>query len=377
VAAQGGFDIVVTNPPYVRQEQLGANAKERLRRGFPEVPATADLYVYFFALAQQLLRPGGVGCLLSSNKWLRATYGAALRRELTERQALRQVHDFGDQALFPATAYPALVVWQQQPPDAVPTAWTGVGRAGIDRRRMEKAGPRLGELVGRQMYRGILTGLNAAFHVDRRTAERLVTADARSADLLKPLLRGQEVRRFELQPVSHWLVWTYAGVPLAEYPAVKSHLRRFEARARARRDQGEHWWELRACRYYDVFGQTKIVYPEIARGPRFVIDHAGYFPADTVHVIASDDWYLLGVLNSATAWHYLADEASTIRGGYVRCKPQYLARLPVPVARRGERSAIARLARRAQELRAMPEIGDDNGRIERELDERVAALYGF
>jgi len=113
-----GFDVVLTNPPYVRQELLGRELKQALEKRYPEVyRGTADLYVYFYARALHLLRAGGVGSFISSNKWLRAGYGKKLRQHLAAQATLDMIVDFGDLPLFTATAYPLIILFRQEPPD--------------------------------------------------------------------------------------------------------------------------------------------------------------------------------------------------------------------------------------------------------------------
>jgi hypothetical protein len=395
VFAQGGFDIVVTNPPYVRQElidrQLGAGYKRRLQARYPDVyPSTADLYVAFYGRAMQLLRPGGVGCFISSDKWLRAAYGEKLRQALLDRQRVRLVVDFGELPVFHAAADVAIVLWENAERGEHPTRWAqvrdlaacdaeGVGahvaRIGLDvpagqfgagkprlarpdraarLERMARAGPRLGELPGVTIYRGVLTGLNEAFVIDRATRDRLVADDPASAELLKPLLVGDDVRRYELHFRERYLVWTYIGVPIERYPAVLRHLERFEERAQRRYDKGEHWWELRACDYYDAFARPKIVWPVIAKEQRFALDFGGLFLNDKCFFISSEDYYLLAVLNSAAAIDYLRGVCSVLgdedAGGRIELREVFVRQLPIPEAPAAERAAVAALARQAQAL---------------------------
>jgi type I restriction-modification system DNA methylase subunit len=107
---------VLANPPYVRHELLG-DYKEVLKPIYPEVyNGLADLYVYFYARAHQLLRNGGVSCFISSNKWLRAGYGEKLRQHLLDAQAFSLVVDFGELPIFQTAAtFPAIFLWQKQP----------------------------------------------------------------------------------------------------------------------------------------------------------------------------------------------------------------------------------------------------------------------
>src|SRR3712207_733658 len=126
VSKQGGFDIILANPPYVRME-LFKDAKPILRKNFPLVHSDrADLYVYFFARAHELLKPGGVSCFISSNKWLRTGYGENLRRYLLDEQAFQLVVDFGELPIFIAATFPAIFLWRKEKRDRMPTAWAVV-----------------------------------------------------------------------------------------------------------------------------------------------------------------------------------------------------------------------------------------------------------
>ncbi|HOY53750.1 MAG TPA: Eco57I restriction-modification methylase domain-containing protein, partial [Opitutaceae bacterium] len=127
LGAGGGFDIIVANPPYVRMELIKPQ-KPVLRKRFPHVHAErADLYVYFYARAHELLRPGGVAAFISSNKWLRAGYGESLRQHLLDAQAFRLVMDFGELGVFDTAATDAAIfVWQKQARETTSTAWAMV-----------------------------------------------------------------------------------------------------------------------------------------------------------------------------------------------------------------------------------------------------------
>ncbi|MGI6207761.1 MAG: Eco57I restriction-modification methylase domain-containing protein, partial [Anaerolineae bacterium] len=198
VFSSGGFDIVITNPPYVRQELI-RDAKPVLKRLYPDVySGTADLYVYFYLRALQLLKPGGVLCFISSNKWMRAAYGERLRRHLSQDTTVQTIIDFGDLPVFTATAYPCIVLarkekpspqhtiqaltvtdisavqrlaeevgfraWQQPQASMRPQGWSLARPAVLALMdKLRASGQPLGKHVHGRFYRGILTGFNAAF----------------------------------------------------------------------------------------------------------------------------------------------------------------------------------------------------------------------
>jgi type I restriction-modification system DNA methylase subunit len=464
----GGFDIVLANPPYVRME-LFKPIKPILKRNFPDVHAErADLYVYFYDRTQQLLKPGGVGCFISSNKWLRAGYGENLRKKLLDGQAFHLIVDFGDLPVFKAKAYPAIFVWQKNSRGVVSTVWANIkdlnqcyvegvreyvnrignilpaSYFGLGATRltdsadsslittMEASGPKLTELIRGKFFYGIKTGLNEAFVINKDTYTRFLEGDPSSSEVTKPLLTGDDVRRYEVHFRNNYLIYLTRGTNISHYPAIKNHLLKYRPKLESRAAKQE-WYELQQAQsaYAVYFDAPKIIYPDIGKELRFALDKSGGYGNDTTFMIPTGDWYLLGVLNSESVWFYLTKIVAEIRGGYVRFKAQYLQGLPIPDASTADRQLVARLAQATQTLHTQrrqrveqflrdlgsspaesssrnpleqpwtlkPEeftkrakhaplelfhdardetasLTEQITRIEREIDERVAALYG-
>ena len=395
---EGGFDLVLANPPYVRQElitsELGADYKESLKKLFPEAfVGTADLYVAFYARAHQLLRPDGVACFISSNKWLRAGYGEKLCQHLLDQQAFHLVVDFGELPVFQTAAtFPAIFLWQKRDRGKLPTQWavvkdldecyqegirehiTRIAEAlpatqfGKEKPRlvsrataslhhnMEASGLTLGEYVDGDIYFGIKTGLNAALIIDRTTRDQFVEENPRNLEIIKPLLVGDNVRHYEIHYRDRYLIWTYIGVSIEDYPAVFNYLQKYQHQLMGRSDQGYHWWELRSCAYYDEMSGPKIIYPDIGNRARFCLDEHDYFVEATAFLIPKNNWFLLGVLNSTTALEYVKTKAAVLgdedNAGRVRFKKQYMEKLPIPVASTIEQEAVAQNAQISQRLHA-------------------------
>ncbi|MGH2346897.1 MAG: Eco57I restriction-modification methylase domain-containing protein, partial [Chloroflexota bacterium] len=337
-----GFDAVIGNPPYIRQEGLTAD-KPFLQAAFPEVyHGVADLSVYFFAQALALLRPGGRTSFINSNSWLRANYATPLRAHLRTGVTVEQVIDLGDNRVFADApdVYPAIHLFSRVMPPAEHTARTAVfgrgeGIADLARQVKEReisttkhdqddsgwqlgaapgralfaklmAGGRpLGEVVEGRMYRGVLTGLNEAFIVNQNTRDQLLAADPSCAAVIKPILRGEDLRPWYQEDEGHWMIllpsgWTgdAFGQGLSEadawprfqgrYPAIAAHLWPFRDAANRRQDKGRYWWELRSCDYYDAFQQPKILWPDIAKLPRFSWDGSGYYLGNTGYIANTD-----------------------------------------------------------------------------------------
>jgi len=298
-AVEAGFDIVTGNPPYVRQEKI-KDQKDDLKPHYPETyTGTADLYVYFYDRALQLLRPNGILSYITSNKWYRAGYGEKLRAYLGKTTTLIHAIDFGDAPVFTAIAYPTIVIARKAVPSPKhafralnwdPTTpnteianfaafyaakstrvaqnslsadcWRFMPRKGQDLLgRIRAAGTPLGEFVHGRFYYGIKTGLNEAFVVGRATRDRLIAEDPKSEEILKPFLRGRDVKRWRTEYEDMWLIllessenkhhpWSDKPFPKAEkvfketWPSIHAHFEPMRSKLVERQDQGKYHWEL-------------------------------------------------------------------------------------------------------------------------------------
>ncbi|MBX0330692.1 Eco57I restriction-modification methylase domain-containing protein, partial [Oscillochloris sp. ZM17-4] len=353
-----GFDIIIANPPYVRQEQI-SELKPYFKATYPETySGTADLFVYFFHQGLNLLRHGGRLVYITNNKWLRAGYGENLRGFLAAQTVVEQLVDFGHSPIFEgADVFPAIVVLEK-PTNGVPTnrqvcvadfprealggdaldvyirehsravpqarlssaAWS-LENASIDdlMAKIRQACVPLGEYAGVKPYRGVLTGFNEAFLIDTPTKERLVRDDPRAAEIIKPYLRGQDIKRWSPEWDGLWMIvlkssenaaWPWRNKPEHQaetifqqtFPALHAFMKPTEARLRARQDKGHYWWELRSCAYYDAFESPKLMYQEIQFHSVYSRDATGFFSNNKVFFLEKDDLYLLAILNSPLMW---------------------------------------------------------------------------
>ena len=359
-----GFDAVVGNPPYIRQEELGD------RKPFLETYQTyssfADLYVYFIEQAHELVRKHGRFGMITSNKFMRANYGRGLRLYLLTNTALNEIVDFGELPVFEdAAAMTAILLAQRESVDAQAFRFTQMQTLDFDSLEAEinRIGKQLNqEALGEnwtlvpadeirilnkirensttltrycegEIRRGVTTGFNEAFIIDAETRNCLIDEDPRSAEIIKPCVAGDDIRKYEIQFRERYLIWTYIGVPITQYPAVFNHLQQFEGKLVKRKDQGEHWWELRSCTYYDDFEKPKIVYPDIGMSCRFCFDESGLFLTNNAYLIPASDLYLLALLNSHLTFYYLKHICMVLgdadRGGRLRFIYQYMRDLPI------------------------------------------------
>jgi hypothetical protein len=229
--ADGGFDAVVGNPPYVRQEGLGDD-KVAFKALYEAFNSIADLYTYFIERSHVLLRPNGRFSMITANKFMRANYGAALRTFLTTKIKLEALIDFGDLPVFgDATTYPIIIVSAKAQRNGMSiayalmknldfdrlnkvvesiaskmpeSAFSGAGwslssadvQSVFDKLKDSHVSISLAEYIGGKIQYGIKTGFNEAFVIDQATRDRLITQDPRSAEIIKPFLVGENVHKY-------------------------------------------------------------------------------------------------------------------------------------------------------------------------------------
>lgn len=419
---KGGFDIVIANPPYIRQEQI-KELKQQLQKQYKCYTSTADIYVYFYERGKQILNDNGTLAYISSNKYFRSGYGEGLRRLLCENCRISQIIDFGDAPVFEAIAYPSIIIlknirpsenevnvftWQPGPNLA---EFASVVRTGSYRmpqkeltsdgwrlesplalrllEKLRRAGKPLGDYVNGRFYRGILTGLNEAFVVDRATRDRLIADHPSSNEVLKPFLRGKDVKRWAVSFAEQYLIkfessenkhhpWSGKSAIEAEklfaqtYPAVYKRFVAYRDELKERQDQGTYYWELRSCKYWREFEGTKIIYPDIAQNSEFAFDESGYYLANTLYLMPTDRLWLLGLLNSSTVFWFYTKISTQIRGGFVRFIAQYVSQIPIPES--GQTAIIETLVKQILNAKSKDPEADISD-LEHQINQLVYQLY--
>jgi type I restriction-modification system DNA methylase subunit len=374
IMKDGGFDAVIGNPPYVRQEGL-TDLKPYFEKRFSVYNGVADLYVYFIEKGVSLLRQGGFFSYIVANKWFRANYGKPLRQWMKQQHIL-EIIDFGDLPVFKqATTYPCIVVIQKKAPGPFfrasiiktlnfsdlqahvrqyhhdvrqdtldESGWSLANQNSQDVfDKLHKTGIPLGEYVDGKIYYGIKTGLNEAFVIDDATRQKLIADDPKSVEVIKPFLAGRDIKRYTpLVTEKHLILFprgftntmtSAAGrqwdLMQKEYPAIASHLEPFREKAEKRCDKGDYWWELRTCDYYDEFEKPKIIVPAIVKSASYAYDTDGFYSNDKTTIIPTTNKYLLGLIGSKVLDYYMHSISSTKQGGYFEYKPMYISKLPI------------------------------------------------
>jgi hypothetical protein len=382
VFTEGGFDVVLGNPPYVRMERI-KTIKSYLEKRYEVVSDRADLYCYFFERGLRLLKPGGRLGFISSNTFFKTGSGKPLRDYLLREATLEGIVDFGDLQIFEGvTTYPAILTMKRGAApkghdlrfwkvDAVPEAnfqatWekaagpypqSALGAASWElenpalralRDKIRAGRKTLKDVYGSPLY-GIKTGLNAAFVIDNATKERLCAQDPWSADLLKPFLEGKDLKRWRAEPRGLWLIYIpQRRVNIDDYPAIRDWLLPFKAALEARATKQE-WFELQQAQeaYSPFFQPPKIAYGHFQDQPIYSMETTGAYSNNKTYFIPKGGWDLLPVLNSKVIWFDFCSRTTAVRGGWREATAQHIEPLPMPSISDTAKSELGRLAEKA------------------------------
>jgi len=406
---KGGFDVVIGNPPYLRMERikpLTPYLKQQYRLATPR----ADVFIYFFERAVDLLRVKGALGFISSGTFTRTQAGVLLRDYLRDHTTLQVFVDFGDTPVFEGiTAYPAiLVLTKEEPPsehvvqgivadtlgtsdvkeiirsqgilvaqkDLDSSAWRFEDRRILAlRRKILAAGMPLGEYCGGQIYRGVVTGFNEAFLIDQNTHDLLVAQNPQCEKILSPLLEGKDLKPWYYEWRKLWLIYTYHGIDMAPYPAVLGYLYTFKFGLEQRSTAGLHkWYELQQPQqaYIPAFESPKIVWPNLQNSPRYSFDFDHFYVRSPACLLPTTDWMILAILNSTVGWYWMRSTAIVRQSGWIEAQTQYVANVPVPFVSGEDRRIITKLAQSLSERDCLNRLA-----LEAELNERVMLLYGL
>ncbi|MBD2149701.1 Eco57I restriction-modification methylase domain-containing protein [Pseudanabaena sp. FACHB-1277] len=376
-----GFDIVIGNPPYVRQEQI-KELKPTLQKQFSCYTGVADLFVYFFERGYQLLNTGGVLSYICSNKYFRSGYGEKLRDFLGKNTTIQQLVDFGDTDVFTAIAYPSIILfskekaskdarlkalsWKQtetlnefptvfdaqnflMPQSALKAdGWRLENTQVLDLlTKLRNAGKPLGEYVNGKFYRGILTGFNEAFVIDQATRDKLISEHPSSAEVIKPLLRGRDVKRWSLDYQDLWLIFTRRGTDIKKYPAIEKHLGQYKQQLTpsvGRKAGNYKWHDIQDnVAYWEEFEKPKIIYPNICKRNEFAWDESGYYTNQKAFIIPCNDKTLLAILNSSVMTFLFDKLLPKLQGDFYEPSSIFMKDFPIPTATEAEQKAIETL----------------------------------
>jgi len=381
-----GFDIVIGNPPYIQIQKFSGQQiqKDLEKQQFETFAKTGDIYCLFYEKGYRLLKNGGGLCFITSNKWMRANYGKKLRSFFSTKTNPLVLIDFSSFHVFETATVDTNILLFEKAKNRKTTlackaeqaitqhtnfekmvenckiilddlnsdSWIIVGKDDfVVKRQIDEVGVPLKDWDITLNY-GIKTGFDVAFIIDGKIKDQLVKSDIKNQDLLKPILKGKDIKRYQINFSDLWLINCHNGydnispVNIDDYPFLKDHLERIEHQrttgilgkknqnARglfAREDQGKTPYNLRNCAYISDFFKLKIVWGNLALSAQFALADPDVFINAPSNMITSNQVkYLLAVLNSKVGDYYIRSLGVTRNGGYFEYKPMFVEKLPIP-----------------------------------------------
>ncbi|GAA9257313.1 hypothetical protein TH0127_02290 [Helicobacter pylori] len=425
-----GFDCIIGNPPYIRQEQI-REIKPLLQKQYPDFyNSTADIYTYFFALSYRLLKDRGFNAFITSNKYARAKYGAKLRELLLKKTTIVSYMELNALKVFESATVDTSIMSfiKQDPPkesdfryyeptpddkndlksarflpmkqNALSTeSFIFADATLLDLRdKMESVGTPLKDW-DIQIYRGILTGANEAFIIPTEKREEILNAcktqeeRKRTDALIKPILRGKDIKRYSYEWAGEWVINTHNGytsnfkfkippIDIEKYPAIKAYLDSHWDTIATRCDQGDTPYHLRNCAYLEDFEKEKIVYPCImAKEPCFVYEEKGFYAPAPANIITGDKIeikFITALLNSKCI--YFAMRKFYMGGGIEgELKTNNLEKIPIPKITPQNQKLADKITDCAKAILEAKEKDPkaNTQKLEKEIDALVYQLYNL
>ncbi|GAA7700587.1 class I SAM-dependent DNA methyltransferase [Helicobacter pylori] len=427
-----GFDCIIGNPPYIRQEHI-KDIKPLLQKQYPDFyNSTADIYTYFFALSYHLLKKKGFNAFITSNKYARAKYGAKLRELLLKKTTIVSYMELNALKVFESAAVDTSIMSfiKQEPPKDKESSFNYYEPTPDDKNNLKKtrtlsmrqnalstesfifADSTLLDLrdkmesVGTplkdwdiQIYRGILTGANEAFIITTEKREEILNACKTQEErkhtekLIKPILRGKDIKRYSYEWADLWVINTHNGytsnlkfkippIDIEKYPATKAHLDSHYDTIATRSDQGDTPYHLRNCAYLEDFEKEKIVYPCImAKEPCFVYEEKGFYAPAPANIITGDKMeikYITALLNSK--YIYFAMRKFYMGGGIEsELKTNNLEKIPIPKITPQNQELARKITDGVKQILALKEKDPkaNTQELEKEIDALVYQLYNL
>ncbi|GHS11907.1 type II restriction endonuclease Eco57I subunit R [Helicobacter pylori] len=423
-----GFDCIIGNPPYIRQEHI-KEIKPLLQKQYPNFyNSTADIYTYFFALSYRLLKDKGFNAFITSNKYARAKYGAKLRELLFKKTTIVSYMELNALKVFESATVDTSIMnfIKQEPPkesrfkyyeptpndkDDLKSARSLLMKQNalstesfifadatlLDLRdKMESVGTPLKDW-NIQIYRGILTGANEAFIIPTEKREEILNAcktqeeRKRTEALIKPILRGKDIKRYSYEWAGEWVIATFPSLKLDidDYPSLKTYLSQFRPRIDqsgekdCRKKTNNQWFETQdTIAYHEDFEKEKIVYPCImAKEPCFVYEEKGFYAPAPANIITGDKIeikYITALLNSKCI--YFAMRKFYMGGGIEgELKTNNLEKIPIPKITPQNQKLAHKITDCAQAILEAKEKDPkaNTQKLEKEIDALVYELYNL
>ncbi len=399
------FDIVIGNPPYIRHESI-KEFKLQFQQAFSVFVGTADIYTYFYEKGVELLNDNGHLCYITSNKWMRAKYGEKLRGFFKDKTQLKQIIDFEGQQIFEnatvdtnillcgktANTQPDFAYQKKLPDENNPLFNMVIGDLSANaytlqapeilalKKKIEQIGTPLKDWDIRINY-GIKTGFNEAFIIDTAKRDELIAADPKSAEIIKPVLRGRDIKAYQHHWAGLWIINSHNGdknnapINIDDYPVIKNHLDQYYPQLEKRQDKGITPYNLRNCAYLAEFEKEKIVYPNMTKFLPFIYENEGVYTNQKCFIITGNSLkYLTAYLNSKLFKCVFRDNFPELQGGTRELSKVFFEQLPIPqISKPAQQPFIALV----DKILTAKQQAQDTRTLETEIDKMVYGLYSL
>lgn len=416
-----GFDVVIGNPPYVQLQKIDAIRKSELEnQNYETYEKTGDLYQVFYENGLNALKNCGVLVLITSNKWMRANYGKSTRQFFANNASIKTLIDFYGIQIFDATVDTnILIVSKEKGNNKIPIckirkdlgelsnianyvnintvilnapserAWTAYDAAEYKLiQKIENQGVQIKDWKIK-INRGILTGCNEAFILTKITKDKIIDEDAKSAEIIRPILRGEDIKAYVPKFSDLYLIATFPSLNLNidKYKGIKKHLEKFKEQIepkpknfkgdkwKGRKTGAYEWFETQdSIAYFEDFSKPKIIYPNMTKFLPFVYDETiGYLCNDKAFIISGERLkYLTGILNSSLWKFAFKDRFPELLGETRELRKVFFDKIPIKKPIKNFEKQIEKLV---DEILKNKKSNQDTTSLEKEIDVLVYKLY--
>lgn len=384
VFEQGGFDVMIGNPPYIQLQKMGKETDILQDAGFETFARTGDIYCLFYELGSLMLKKQGILCYITNASWMRTLYGKSLREFFIKKVNPLKLIDLSDSDIFHSAVVltnimlyknekyknnlQALRMTRKQTEVLKNHASYIINSEFIPLNNLDTSSWSINDnnsykiinevnSKGKPLIEwdlriniGILNGLNEAFVIDENLKNEIIDAEPKAKEIIYPMLRGRDMKRYYPNFSNQYLINTYNGELIDEkdkngktskvrrnkvdvindYPIVYEHLKKFEEKARIRFNQGDHWTNLRNCAYNEDFLKPKIIYPSITKDLPFIYDENLFFTNDKSFILSGEKLkYLTVFFNSSLFRFCFENKFPELQGNSREIKKNILEMIPV------------------------------------------------
>ncbi|MDO9553479.1 TaqI-like C-terminal specificity domain-containing protein [Rhodonellum sp.] len=414
-----GFDVVIGNPPYFSMSKLKDQADYFARAGFETYSKGTDIYCLFYELGGRILRKEGFLTYITSNSWLRAIYGTLLKEHLLKYLQPIALMNIEDVQIFDeATVESNIMILQKRKlTDSIlvvnlsndyhlgsslaeyfkknhfdfvvpeTSEWfIGEQVAGELKIKIETETKLLKDYDVKINF-GIKTGFNEAFIINEEKKNELIDLDAKNSEVLKPIVRGRDLKRYAHDFSKQWAICTFPSlkINIYDYPDINDYFlkvgkKRLEQSGEigSRKKTNNKWFETQdSISYWKDFEKPKIIWGEISDKPKFAYDDSKFYAEATTFLMTGEKLkFLLAILNSRVSEWYFNLIGTTTGMGTNRWKKYKIELLPIKEPSEKQEQEIEELVNEILSIKKQ-DSSADTSEIEKQIDQLVYALYGL